>query len=453
MQPFPHEGHLTLKLNHIPIHMKRISTPAIVLFTTALAVGLGSCKDSCKNEMIYDANVPVYLSYEDLRKPVTLESSKALEKPGKFWRKDAYLFVSDVNKGIHIYNVSNANAPQELVFVNVPGVMDVAVKGNYLLADSYTDLLVLDISNASQPTQVKRLQNVFPYNAFKVQAHEGYPVVAPDETKGVVVDWNVEKVKDEYACSGAKSPVFFDCANCNFMEGGIAAVGSQNAPATFSGGGSLAAFAVMGDYLYTVNSGSNSLLTYSIADPLNPSKTSEQIIGWNVETIVAYQRFLFIGTQSGMQVFGIQDNPGSPTYISAFSHATACDPVIVQNQTAYVTLRGGTPCQGFNNQLDVLNVQNIQNPTLIRTYPMSGPHGLGIDGHILAICEANYGVRVYNAADPANLLHLSTITSLNAKDVILYDGIALFIGETGIWVYTYDSAGNFQGGGSISIVG
>lgn len=432
--------------------MKLTSIPAIVLFTAVTAVGLGSCNDSCKNEMIYEANVPVYLSYEDLRKPVTLEASKALEKPGKFWRKDGYLFVSDVNKGIHIYNISNANAPYELVFVNVPGIMDVAVKGNYLLADSYTDLLVLDISNPSQPAQVKRLNDVFPYNPFKVEAREGYPVVALDQTKGVITDWKIEKVKDEYACSGAKSPTFYNCPNCESM-GGISAPSMQNGPDKFSGGGSMAAFAVMGDYLYTVSAGTNSLLTYSIADPLNPSKTSEQVIGWNVETIVAYQRFLFIGTQSGMQVFGIQNSPGSPSYISAFTHATACDPVIVQDQTAYVTLRGGTPCQGISNQLDVLNVQNIQNPVLIRTYPMSGPYGLGIDGNILAICEAGNGVQVYNAADPANLVHVTTLTSLNVKDVILYGGMALFIGDTGIWVYTYDSAGNFQGGGSIGIVG
>lgn len=343
--------------------MKLKSIPALALVTAALAVSLASCNDTCKNEKIYDANVPVYLSYEDLRKPVVLEGSKALEKPGKFWRKDGYLFVSDLNKGIHIYNVSNANAPTELVYVNVPGVVDVAVKGNYLLADSYTDLLVLDVSNPAQPTEVKRLNNVFPYNPFKVQAHEGYPVVALDETKGVVTGWKIEKVTDEYACNGGTSPTFYDCPACEVMNaGGVMSATGNGGPATFSGGGSMAAFAVMGDYLYTVNS--NTLFAYSIADPLNPIKTSEQAIGWNIETIVAYQRYLFIGTQTGLQIYGIQNNPGTPTYTGAFTHATACDPVVVQDQTAYVTLRGGTPCMGINNQLDVLNVQNIQSPSL-----------------------------------------------------------------------------------------
>jgi hypothetical protein len=425
--------------------MKKYSISTAVSAFVFLTLGLTSCKDACKNEMIYDANVPIYLSYEDLRKPVSTQSSETLEHPGKFWRKDGYLFVSDVNKGVHIYNVTNPSAPHEMVFVQVPGVMDVAVKGNYLLADSYTDLLVLDISNPNQPSEVKRLHNVFPYNAFKVEANMGFPVVAPDETKGVVIGWKVEQVKDEYACSGGKTM---------FMEGGLTndvfTSNSSGVPSSFSGGGSMAAFAVKGDYLYTVDI--SKLHTYSIADAGNPSKVSEQSIGWNIETIIAHGRYLFIGTQTGLQIFGLQ-NAASPTYISGFSHATACDPVIVQDNLAYVTLRNGTTCNNASNQLDILNVQNINSPSLIRTYPMSKPHGLGIDGNILVVCEAEHGVKIFNAANPSNLISITTITSLNVTDVIMYNGLALFIGSSGIWVYTYDASGNFQAGGSIAIVG
>jgi len=419
-----------------------------VLTFGILAVGLSSCKDTCSKERIYDANVPVYLSFEELRQPVTVTASQTLEHPGKFWRKDNYLFVSDINKGIHVYNIGNAAAPYEMAFVNVPGVVDVAVKDNYLLADSYTDLLVLDISNPGQPAQVKRLNDVFSYNAFKVQPKEGYPVVQPDQTKGVVTAWKIEKVKDEYGCDGGPSIFLGNGVAETF--GGIMSASPGGGPAVFSGGGSMAAFAVKGDYLYSVDN--SNLRAYSIADPMNPSLTSNLPIGWNIETIVAYERYLFIGTRSGLQIFGIQ-NAASPNYISGFTHATACDPVIVQDDIAYVTLRGGTPCQSFSNQLDVLNVQQINNPTLIRTYPMTGPHGLGIDGNILAICEAEHGVKIFNAADPANVQAIGSIPSLNVTDVIMHNGLALFIGSTGIWVYTYDANGNFQAGGSISIVG
>lgn len=428
----------------------KLRSVSLLFVQAGFILGLLSCKDSCQNELIYDANVPVYMSYEELRQPISSKASEVLQHPGKFWRKDAYLFVSDVNKGVHVYSVANPSAPSELVFIEIPGVLDVAVKDNYLLADSYTDLVVIDISNPANPTEVRRLPDVFPYNPFQIEAHVGYPVVSPDQAKGVVVGWKLEKVTDEYACSGTGNSVFLETGIFNdvMTTTGGGFVGSSG-PATFSGGGSLAAFAVNGNFLYTVST--NSLSAYSIASPTNPSKLSEQQIGWNIETIVAYERYLFIGTQTGVQIFGLQ-NAASPVYISAFTHATACDPVVVQGDIAYVTLREGTTCTNANNQLDILDVQNISVPSLIRTYPMSRPHGLGIDGDILVICEAEFGVKVFNAADPTNLVALPGIPNLNVKDVILYNQLALFIGENGIWVYTYDSAGNFQAGGSISII-
>lgn len=415
-----------------------------------LVLVFAGCRDKCSVETIYDANVPVYLSYEELRKPLTLSASQVLEKPSKFWRTENHLFVSDLNKGIHIYNISNPAAPQELVFVNVPGVVDVAVKGNYLLADSYTDLLVIDISNPSSPSEVKRLTDVFEYNPFKVEAKTGYPVVAPDKAKGVVIGWNIEKVKDEQACTPGGNTVFYETGDMVNFGGGSLASGAGGGPATYSGGGSLAAFAVRGDFLYSVSP--SSLSAYSLADPSNPSKVSEQQVGMSIETIVAYERFLFIGSQNGVFIYSLQ-NASTPTFVSQFTHATACDPVVVSEDIAYVTLRDGTPCQNGSNQLDVLNVNQVQNPTLIRTYPMVNPHGLGIEGNILAICEGTHGVKVFNAADPANLLYIQELTGLSVKDVIMYNGVAMFIGDNGIYLYTYNQSGNFQAAGVIAIVG
>ena len=427
--------------------MKTKPFPLFGLFGAALVSGLISCNDACKKEMIYEANVPVYLSYEELRQPVTFSATESLRHPGKFWRKDGYLFVGELNRGIHIYNILDVNHPYEVVFVNVPGVVDIAVKDQYLLADSYTDLLVLNVSNPAMPNEVKRLPDVFPYNAFKVAAHEGYPVVNTDPAKGVVTGWKLDQVKDEYACSGGNA-TFYTCTTCDMMS--VANNLGGGSPPVFSGGGSLAAFAVTGNYLYAVDE--RLMHTYSIADPANPVKTSEQSIGWNIETIIAYQRYLFVGTRTGLQIFDIQ-NPAVPAYVGGFSHATACDPVVVQNQTAYVTLRSGTACQNASNQLDILDVAQIQSPNLLRSYPMNRPHGLGIDGQILAICEAEFGVSIFNAADPLQLVPVTTIPSLRAKDVIMYQGVALFIGDSGIWIYTYDAAGHFQGGGSIPVTG
>lgn len=51
-----------------------------------------------------------------------------------------------------------------------------------------------------------------------------------------------------------------------------------------------------------------------------------------------------------MFIFSIA-NPTQPTQLATFQHATVRDPVIADNQYAFVTLRSGTTCQGFTNEL------------------------------------------------------------------------------------------------------
>ena len=106
-------------------------------------------------------------------------------------------------------------------------------------------------------------------------------------------------------------------------------------------GGSMARFTIRDDYLYTVDS--YDLKTFDIRDRLNPKITSEVNLGWGIETIFPYGENLFIGAQSGMHIYGLE-NKEEPNYISSYEHVTSCDPVVVQDSYAYVTLRGGSEC-------------------------------------------------------------------------------------------------------------
>ena len=124
----------------------------------------------------------------------------------------------------------------------------------------------------------------------------------------------------------------------------------------------MARFTIRDDYLYTVDS--YDLKTFDIKDRLNPKITSEVNLGWGIETIFPYGENLFIGAQSGMHIYGLE-NKEEPNYISSYEHVTSCDPVVVQDSYAYVTLRGGSECMGFNNQLDIVDISNLNKPQAI----------------------------------------------------------------------------------------
>ena len=200
-------------------------------------------------------------------------------------------------------------------------------------------------------------------------------------------------------------------------------------------GGSMARFTISGDYLYTVDSWN--LNTFEITDPINPVNKSEVNLGWGIETIFPYDNKLFIGAQSGMHIYGLE-NKEEPNWISTYEHMTSCDPVVVQGDYAFVTLRGGNQCQGFNNQLDIIDVSNADDPKLFKTYPMINPHGLGVDDDCLFITEGDYGLKMYDISDLEEIKLIEHFKDISSIDVIPFMDVLMVIGEDGFHQYSYD---------------
>jgi hypothetical protein len=223
----------------------------------------------------------------------------------------------------------------------------------------------------------------------------------------------------------------------NSADAGLKTPGANASPVGISG--SLARFAIVNNYLYTV--GNASLNVLDINAPENPVQGSQTMLSWGVETIYPFKDKLFVGSNNGMYIFSLA-NPASPQQSGTFSHARTCDPVIADDNVAYVTLRSGTRCQGFTNQLDVINILNIQSPILIKSYPLTNPRGLSKDGSLLFICDE--GLQVFQATDPSNLIPVKHFSLAGANDVIAFNNIALVVTDDGLYQYDYSNPSNIN---------
>ena len=112
-----------------------------------------------------------------------------------------------------------------------------------------------------------------------------------------------------------------------------------------------------------------------------------------------------------MYIYNIS-NGNNPVKESQFLHVQSCDPVIADEKYAYVTLRTGTTCNGVNNRLEILDIANINSPSLVKTYEMTNPHGLSKDGNLLFVCDGANGLKVYNASDVNNLKLITRMKEL-----------------------------------------
>jgi hypothetical protein len=199
-------------------------------------------------------------------------------------------------------------------------------------------------------------------------------------------------------------------------------------------GGSMARFALLGDKLYTVDN--QSLRVFDVSNPANPTYADKQSLGFGIETIFPYRGNLFIGTQTGMQIYSAA-NPARPQFLATFTHVTACDPVVVQGNYAYVTLRSGTACNRGQNRLDVVDVSNLSRPQLVGSFPMLNPHGLGVDGLDLFVTEGTFGLKVFDLTDPKVPKQTQVFPDVKSFDVIPLNKVLMVTGEEGLRQYDY----------------
>jgi hypothetical protein len=423
--------------------MKHIQQTLIVL---AITMTLFSCQD--KIEETFVVNEPQYMSYEDLRVAFDVVEPQEIIQPGKIYFKDNLIFVNEYQKGIHVVFNEDPSNPIVIKFIEIPGNVDLAIKGNILFADSYVDLLAIDISNLDDIYEVTRIEDAFPYIIPEVT--EGM-IDDIDESKGVITGWSQVKKTVKVEREDYNYPQF------RSWEMGFATVDMASASPAVSGegigvGGSMARFTLYDKYLYAVDI--SMLRLFNVSTAAYPKLEKEINIGWNIETIFPYEEKLFIGSRTGMIIYSLED-ASNPTYISEFWHASSCDPVVVEGDYAYVTLRAGNICGNDISQLDVIDISNIQYPELVKIYPMEEPYGLGIDNSVLFICDGNAGLKIYNAEDPETISSnmLASYPEINAFDVIPLGNVLLMIGIDGLYQYDYSDLENIYQLSHIPIYG
>ena len=409
---------------------------------------MSSCTDTCEEVYTYTTMEPVYLSYEDLRNQnIAATAAKDLNNPGKIYFKSPYILINERNKGIHIIDNSNPAAPNNVAFIEIAGNIDMAVKHNTLYADSYTDLLAIDITDPTAPILQNRVNDAFAEN-FAINEAEG----------GILIEYEAVEHIETYSCNeeppiqpNQNGGVFIDDVfwgpEVDFVDvGGVPLSDNTNTSGSLSPtgvGGSMARFTLLNNHLYIVTPGS--LQSYDVSNTASPQNVSTIQIGWNVETIFPFGQNLLIGTQNGMLIYDVSI-ASEPQYVSEFAHVTACDPVVAEGDHAFVTLRDGNNCWQTINRLDVLDISNMQSPELLTSYEMFNPHGLGIDNGTLFICDGNDGLKVYDASDVYEITsnQLAHYQDIHAFDVIPFNNLLLTIGENGFYQYNYSDLQNIE---------
>lgn len=214
---------------------------------------------------------------------------------------------------------------------------------------------------------------------------------------------------------------------------------TKNAISLSGQGGSMSQFAIVDQYLYTVDY--KSLHVFLLSDAENPIQLETIELGVGIETIFPQDGHLFIGTQNGVRIYDIS-NPRSPVEVSEFEHVTSCDPVVAHENLAVATLRGGTECGGNLNELDVFDISDINNPTMISTESLTNPYGVGfsnVNTNIVYVCDGYAGLKAYDVSNTSSIQLVMEIADMEAIDVLSIENNTLVVLSTS-GIYQFDAS-------------
>jgi hypothetical protein len=200
-------------------------------------------------------------------------------------------------------------------------------------------------------------------------------------------------------------------------------------------GGSMARFTIAGNNLYTVDQ--YSLKVFNLINPQKPEFIVSRSVGFNIETIFPLNKNLFLGTSTGMYIYDITA-PENPQKVTFYEHVLSCDPVVSDGKYAYVTLSSSNQrCWRGTNELQIIDLQNLKSPTLVKQYTLSAPRGLAIRNDTLWVCDQ--GIKVLDVSNKQQIREMYNFNDISAYDIILNNNLALVSGETGFTQYKLEN--------------
>lgn len=362
---------------------------------------------------------------------------------------------------IWFYDLSTPANVREVGSIRIDGNSDVATYNTTMYADQEHDLVVYDISNPAQARPVDTIPDIFYRSGTEIAnwlngnswdggnelgGASGCGADGCDVNNGSS-DSDFDNSWDDTWGGGSMS----DYQPLSYSSNGSMGVTNAATSTSTSGsssnsttsgvggnrregtGGSLARFIIVGKRLYCIDN--KDLIVFDLTNPSEPKLLKRTEVSQDIETIFYAKYHLFIGGQQGVYIYDVEDNI-DPQYRGEFQHVERCDPVVVDGDRAYVTLRGDSPCGGTTSQMDILDVSDVEHPRLLKSYEkLNSPFGLAVRNGIAIVCDGQSGLRVLNVENENRVKECGKVTDITPFDVIWQDNMLIVTAKEGFFLY------------------
>ena len=213
--------------------------------------------------------------------------------------------------------------------------------------------------------------------------------------------------------------LFSSCTDYDSTQIGIAENNNPQLP------GNSSALVTYENHIYTVDH--DYLRVLSIGDNNNLKEVFKSYVGTGIETIFAYEDYLYLRARTSIYIYDVKIKT-KPVLSGTNRHFVAEDPVIVEGNKAYVTLKTGSENNNPAGFLEVVDVTDKSNPNTIARVSQKFPNGLGISGDVLYVCNAKFGIDVFELNSTEHVKFHKNVPTDPVYDCIITNNV--LIGQT-----------------------
>ena len=260
---------------------------------------------------------PEYHSLEEIRLSIKVIKAQPILQAGKHYQFRNYLFVNEKEKGIHIIDIKDESNPKSTQFIHIPGNYHFILKGSFLYADSYRDLVIFELKN-NRWKKVGYIKNVYQHRVPQSKwIHQwlrkcrdcSFVYEKVNSARGIVKGW---KVVEEHARSGKSRRRYHGP-----LQAYINLLDRPN-------------FVVYENFLYIPYQ--SSILIFDIKDPHHPEFIkSIHFEKTKISGLLVYRNYLFINFwYKELGLYQLKE-PLNPKQISAVKFSIK-RPIVYQNK-------------------------------------------------------------------------------------------------------------------------
>jgi hypothetical protein len=156
---------------------------AIICFTVAMLTGCLHHDDAPPQEV--SGYKPVYIDRDAAN--INIKPSQTITNPGKIYRYGQWLFINEINRGVHVFDNTDRSNPTAVGFIEILGNSDVAIQDSVFYADHMGNLAAF---------KSHQFTNIEPIGSLPIQGWllgvpppAGHYFECVDSDNGLVASW------------------------------------------------------------------------------------------------------------------------------------------------------------------------------------------------------------------------------------------------------------------------